>query len=334
MAQTMIYPPDLLGDLTPMMEKVPYKPSLLTDMGIFKPKFTNSININIDVTETGLVVLPEGHWGHGGVEQTAPTAKMVQFRLEEIVLKDAMSPEDLQDRRRPGSTGPSTVSLKMAEKMANMKAKFDLTIEYMQMTALKGTLMGGSGRTLYNYYDKFGVSQEKKNFTLSDVSFDINGAIRGLKDYIIKNHNAPGVVTGYTVLCSSSFFDKLVEHPKVVRAYENYASPQEPLRNDVSASFVHQGVRFMVYDATAKLMDGSTATFIAADKAYAFPNGLDLFETWYGPEYSMAGVNTIGSQFYLRTKPMDYDQGIAMKGSTVPLPVCKRPEAVVELTAN
>lgn len=326
--------PDLIGDLTELMEKVPYQPGLVTDMGLFKKRYTPTTNIAIDITNRSNKVIPEGIWGYDGYTQDEREAETVPFILKQLTLKDRLGPEDLQDHRRPGSNDLPTANMRLAEKMADMKANFALTLEYMQVSALKGVLKGGSGNTIYDYYSQFGVSQKTYTWELTDTSLDVNAKIRELSDYVRKNHNSSGRVQGITVLCSKSFFDSLVNHTAVKTAYENYSSIQEPLRKDISGGFRHQDVDFMVYSDSITNHAGSTEALIADTKAYAFPRGIDIFDIYYGPEYSINGANTMGSDIYLRTEPMKYDMGIEMKGSCTVLPVNKRPEAVVEITAS
>lgn len=326
--------PDLIGDLTGLMDKVPYQPGMVTDMGLFKKKYTPQVNIAIDISERSNLIIPEGIWGYEGYTQDEREAETIPFILKQLKLKDRLGPEDLQDRRRPGSTEPPTANMRLAEKMADMKANFALTLEYMQVTALKGVLKGGSGKTIYNYFAQFGVSQKTSTWELSNTSTDVNAKVRELSDYIRKNHHSSGRVQGITVLCSKSFFDALVDHPNVKTAYENYSSIQEPLRRDISGGFTHQDVDFMVYSDSITTHAGTTEALIASNKAYAFPRGIDIFDIYYGPEYSVNGANSMGADMYLRTEAMKWDMGIEMLGSCTVLPVNKRPEAVVELTAS
>ncbi|CAK0746876.1 hypothetical protein WCLP8_1750015 [uncultured Gammaproteobacteria bacterium] len=103
---------------------------------------------------------------------------------EELVL-----PADVQGRRAPGQIGPDSMTMAYQRKVEAGRRKFALTLEYLRMGALKGIIVGGSGKTLYNLYTTFGITQKSVDFALgtdsTDIDAKINEVLRHIEDNLL-----------------------------------------------------------------------------------------------------------------------------------------------------
>ena len=74
--------------------------------------------------------------------------------------------------------------------------------------------------------------------------------------------------------------------------------------------------------------------FVAANEAYLYPTGADIFKTWFAPADFVETVNTIGLPRYAKQKVMDFEKGVIIHTQSNPLPINLRPRAVIKLTMS
>lgn len=259
------------------------------------------------------------------------------FAVPHIPHEDFLRPADLQDRRKPGDTGPDTKTRKLSKKTRMLRMAQALTLEYMRMGAIKGKLYGGSGKLLYDFYNEFGFTQEVLSLELADTGKDVPGALRVAKRYIEDNIEAGMMMGEYHCYCSASFFDKLTSHAKVSQAYQYYqasAGQADPNRNDLRTGFYYQGIVFEEYNATAKLKKtGAPVKFIEDDAAYLFPRNVpNMFRTYFAPADHIDYVNTEGQEVYMFEIDPGTGRYLELVSESNPFPINTKPNGVVKLT--
>lgn len=324
-----------VGDYTQEINKIPNEFTAIQQAGLFGAEGVATTTVIIDQVEDDLVVLPEVVRGSPASRAKGETIKQLPLIIPHIPHEDYLMPEDIQDKRYPGQIGPDTLTRKRAKKMESLRRKHAQTLEWLRMGAIKGLIVGGSGNTIYNLYTEFGVSQETQDYALTTDATDVPGKIRATKRFIENNVFAGMMVSSFYCYCSPEFFDALVTHPNVVRAYQYYASRQEPLRNDTRRGFLYQGVMFEEYNANITLLDGTAKKFIDTGEAYMFAKDVpDLFMTYFAPANRLSYVNTEGQEIYLFEYPDPEDRFIKMYSESNPLPICRRPQSIVKLVKS
>jgi hypothetical protein len=141
-------------------------------------------------------------------------------------------------------------------------------------------------------------------------------------------------MNGVHCLCSPEFFEKLIAHPKVEKAYENFQQGAI-LRDDVRTGFTFGGIVFEEYRGQATDGNGATRRFIAAGEAHAFPVGtIDTFGTYVAPADFNETVNTLGQPLYAKQDSRKFERGTDLHTQSNPLPMCHRPGVLVKLTMS
>ncbi|CAK0755826.1 hypothetical protein CCP2SC5_2150001 [Azospirillaceae bacterium] len=202
------------------------------------------------------------------------------------------------------------------------------------MGALKGIIIGGSGKTLYNLYNVFSITQKTVDFVLGTDTTDVNAKIREVVRHIESNLLGE-VMTSVRALVSPEFFDKLIAHPTVKDAFKYFsATGAQPLREDVRRYFPYNGITFEEYSASVPV-NGTTTRFINAGEGHAFPMGtMDTFKTYFAPANKAEFVNTFGLECYAWQVPTDDQRGWRIIMESNPLPLCRRPHVLVKLTTS
>lgn len=253
-------------------------------------------------------------------------------------IEDAVMAGEVQGVRAFGESNVlrsvgDLLSQRMADRLQN---KFDPTLEYQRLGALKGVILNGDSSTYLDLFSEFGVSQE------AEVDFDLDnanpasGALRKKCAQTVRTmtNNANGIsFTSVGAFCGDAFFDDLVAHKEVVESYKN-TSMAEVLRqgyilpngNKLYGVFEFGGIVWMNYRGQV----GAT-TFVHTDKCHLFPLGAPgLYHTRYAPAAFWDTVNQPGQKRYARQYMRPDGRGIQLQMEMNTLNFCSRPKVLMK----
>lgn len=332
-------------DFVDAVEQIGNQYGYINSRNYFNVKSTNQTAIVFDVDSTTTTLLPQVNRG----DKTATQGK--EHKVNTLALKlayfkhaDQLTGEDIQGWRAPGRTDSETIARATAEKLTDMRRVWDQTKEYMQLQAIKGIFKTPDGIVMANSFTEFGVTQATVDFTLGTSTTDIDAKIAGLKRTMSRNIQNGGGMSGVEILVDPTFFDRLISHPNMKNAYQYYQnSGKQELRDDLSDymkwgimdSFEHRGVRFISYDATFNLPNGTTELAFAANTGTAIPLGVpDLFRGYTGPSVKLSEANQPGQEIFMRTYLDPRDEFVDFEMEAAPLFFATRPGALIAVTSS
>lgn len=266
------------------------------------------------------------------------------FAVPHIPLEDVLLPEDYQSVRAFGSTSAmETQAGIMLRKLTKMRNAIDQTREHLRMGALKGVILDADGSTMYNLYTEFGITVASAagdvgkyltvDFALDDEDTDVRAKCADVLQHIEMNLRGE-TMSGVRVLVDNTFYKALVSHPKVEKAFSQYVVLNQNLASDYRQRFEFGGLTFEVYSATWTDKDGTSRLAIASGEGHAFPEGTgNTFEEVFAPGNFLETANTVGLPYYAKQEPRKFNAGIDIWAESNPLPICKRPEILVKVTA-
>ena len=318
-----------LTSLTKAINLIPYTPTRLGALGLFNPEPINTTTVAIEMQDGKLTLVPTAPRGAPAPMKNMNRRTLRNFTAVHLPQGVSLMADEIQGLRAYGSeTETETAQNYPNRKMVVPRRDLDVTHEWQRMGAIKGQVLDADGTTvIYNFFTEFGVTQSTQSIAFSTATTKVLQAVMALKRKV-EDKLGGVMMSGLRVICSSEFFDALTSHPVVQDAYKYQMS--QMLRSDVRMGFEFGGVIWEEYRGTV----GSTR-FIAANKAYAIPEGVpDLFTTYFAPAPYMETVNTAGLPFYAKMENADFDKGINVEIQSNPLHMCTRPDAIVELTAT
>jgi hypothetical protein len=320
--------------LTIGINKIPNKYGRLQSMGLFNESGVTTRTVVVEERNGVLNLLPTQPVGSPGTVGTEGRRKVRSFVVPHIPHDDVVLPEEVQNLRAFGSENAlESVSSMMAQKMATMRAKHDITLEFMRMGALKGIVIDGGGVTLWNLYTEFGITAKEINFALTTSSTEVLSKVLEGKRHIEDNLKGE-MMTGVHCLCSSGFYDALTTHATVKEAYKYYMQRQN-VSGDFRSGFEYGGVVFEEYRGTSTSPDGTARPFITANEAHMFPVGTtQTFQTYFAPADFNEAANTPGLAVYAKQEPRKFGRGWDLHTQSNPLPLCLRPELLVKCTKS
>jgi len=333
------------SDFTDAINSVENQYGYINSQNYFNTRSTGQTAILFDVNKHDITLLPQVNRGDKSATQ-GKEREVDTFALQLAYFKhaDRLTAEDIQDWRQPGSEEQETIARATAEKLQDMRMVVDQTREYLKLQAFKGVFKTPDGKVVADMYDKFGVTQKEIAFALGTNTTNVTNKIQELKRYIGKNVKTGGAISGVEVLVDPEFFDKLVSHPDIKEAYKYYTnSGSQALRDDMSRymqwgvmdTFEHRGVRFVSYDATFNLPNGTSEVAVAASSGHAYALGVrDLFRGYAGPSVKMSEANQPGREIFLRTYMDPKDEYVEFEAELSPLYFCTKPASLVKLTTN
>lgn len=329
--------------LTDAVNIIPNTYGRLGQLNLFPVKPISTTYVEIEYKNGLLSLLPVKERGAPGTQNRSSKREKRLFKIPYIPHDDALLASDLQNYVKFGTVNVvETLMDATNDKLESMRANHDITLEHLRMGALKGQIVDCNGSLIYDLFDEFGITQHVINFKLKDQTTRVDQKCRELKRYIERALRGEVSTGKVHVLVSSEFFDLLIAHPSVEKAYLYYAATQNPLRDETRSGFEFHGVIFEEYNATASAekADGSFIEyrFIAAGEGHAWPVGTrQTFQTYAAPADTIDEVNHAPKPtdlIYVKQERMKFDKGIEFHTEMSPLPFVKRPALMVKVVAE
>jgi len=324
-----VFKQDAFGtvSLTDAFIKAPYKPGRIGAMGLFRESGIRTTTAVIEWKDGHLSLIQTSPRGGPGSttsnkKRTAVAVVVPHLERERTILAD-----ELQNVRAFGSEDatPAYQAI-VAEKLAELRADHEVTLEHMRASAIQGIVKDADGSTLLNCFTTFAVSQST-GYVTPNPTTDEYGALRG--EIVTMQRTVEGVlgavpVSGYRAFCGKVFFDTIRADVSISKTLR-YADPASLLAND-GRSFSFGGVTWEEYVGST----GGTP-FFADSEAYLIPNA-DIFRTYYAPADFIEAVNTIGLPGYAKVvDDAELNRWTKIHTQSNPLVLCLRPDAVVKV---
>ncbi|HCY86670.1 MAG TPA: major capsid protein E [Desulfobacteraceae bacterium] len=324
-----------MASLTQAINILPNNYGKIGAMNLMPVKGVRTRTIMIEEKNGVLNLITSKPVGSPGAQNQGGKRVVRSFVIPHLPLDDTLLPDEYEGVRAFGSENElAPYTAIMNDKLQGMKNKHAITLEHLRMATLKGIILDGDGSTLYNLYTEFGITQKAISFALGTATTKVRNKCLQVSRHIEENLKGEAM-TGVKVLCSSGFFESLIDHDNVKAAYANYAEAEDRLGGDPRKGFKFGGLVFEEYVGNAPDADGNTRKFIADNEAHAFPIGtMNTFNTFVAPADFVETANTIGMEFYAKQEARKFNRGIDLHTQSNPLPMCARPGVLVKLTVS
>jgi len=314
-------------ELTAALDKVPYKPQFLGDLGIFEPRPVRTIHISLEKRDNVLALIQTSERGAPLDERPNEKRDIRNFNTVRIAKADALYAHEIQSIRAFGAESElQQVQQELARRMERIRQDVELTHENMRLGAVQGIVTDADGSTIRNWYTDWDISQAAEiDFELDDTSTNVRGKCQEVRRAMERNAKGampPG--TQVHALCDDVFFDAFIDHARVRDTYLNWAAAEQLRENRAFESFPFAGIIFHNYRGT----DDNSTVAVGTDKAKFFPVGAPgVFQVAWSPGESFDVTNTPGLPVYARMIPdRDRNAWIKVEEYSYPLFICTRPE--------
>lgn len=322
------------ADRTEAINKIPFKPNLLTALGLFGEETVTSDVVTFDERESRLVVLDD--------------------HLRNTDKKNGLDPKDYKTHLMPVPHYPidSTITVKqlkgirnfdtdveqaienaVAEDLEKHVDQHDNHLEYLQAVMVcKGQIATTNFGTI-DMFSEFGVTKKTGEIDFADLAA-LEPQFRAITNQIKKDYKG-GRARGFVLLCGSTFFDSFVKHADIKEGYV-IAGQNSPLRNELGEvangynTFQYGNITLVQYDDVFTTKTGSVQP-LADGEAVLLPRGL-LGNIFFGPVSKLSGVGQSGAKRFASSYRDPKDRYVEMESEQNTLVVLQEIAAVHYLT--
>lgn len=314
--------------LTGAVNKIPFVPDMLGTMGIFTPTPVRTRNVFVDRRDGKMTLISSSADGAPPEELSKDTRDAVPLKTVRLAKGDTIKASAIQGIRAFG--GETELQAVMAEYIrgqARVRVDMEATHEYHRLAAVQGKLLDADGSVIYDYFTQFGEAEVGAiNFALNvdttNVRTKCHEVVRGMAK------SSKGSFTTSTqvhCLAGDEFYDKLIDHPNVRKAYENWAAAADLQEGKAFGAFSYGGITFHNYRGS----DGDEIA-IASTEARFFPIGArDMFQQAMSPLESIEMANTPGQNLYsMLIRDLERNFWVRGEQYSYPLYFCQQPRVL------
>lgn len=321
-----------LMTLTDAINKVPYKPRRIGELGLFEETGIATTKAAIEERNGVLYLVPSQLRGMpANVHNRASPRKLREINTVHLPVHDRIYADSIQNIREFGSNNNlTTLQGKVNELLTDMRSALEATIEYQRIGAIKGVVLDADGTTeLLDLFDAFEVSQETEvDFDL-DASSPTPGEVRAKCSAIIRTIEDNLQDLPYDSIhayVGPAFMDALVDHSECREAWQRWNNGEQMRGQVARRTFFYAGIMFEEYRGTV-----GAVSFIDTNKAHFFPVGAPkLFRTYYAPAGYGETVNTEGLPLYAKAVRDPADRFVDLFAESNPIHICTRPKVLMK----
>ena len=338
------------SDLTEEVNRYPNQFGYLNALGWFPSEPKSSIYVRIDYKDGEIYVLADQPRGAPGDMGANDTQGGVILQIPHFPAIDKISVADADNVLEVINGQVTEVSMdrEVSRKLAKIRMKHSITREFIRIGALKGLIKDGRGKTLYDLYTVFNITQKQVDFALTTSTTDVIAKCEEVTDHITTNLKGE-VKSGVEIVVDKNFFNAFITHPNVEKYWtqtQNSAvyQAQQLSRQNIAGNwgrvfdFGVGGIVLREYKGSMSLKaaDGTITSQdnMDADTGIAVPVGtMNMMRTFDGPAFHMSTVNTAPTgdePIFITTKELDHGEGVDLKSQTNMLAINKRPELAVK----
>ena len=212
--------------------------------------------------------------GAPAVQNTTNKRKARSLVVPHIALEDTILADEVQNVRAFGSESMlEGVQAVVNQRMSETATKMDATLEHLRIGAIKGQILDADGTAvIYDLFTEFGVTAHTEiDFDLDNASPAAGAVKKKCHDIRRKIEDELGVQPYEHIhaICGADFFDDLIIHSEVAKAYDRYLDGAFLRQGQARGSFECSGIVFEEYRGRVGTVD-----FTDASKAYFFPVGV------------------------------------------------------------
>jgi hypothetical protein len=328
--------------LTTAIEKIPFQPSGLGDLGIFDDDPIRTEAAVIEERSGVLTIIPFSERGTDGTQRTTEKRTARYFKVPRLRHEDTIYARELQGIREFNTEATlMEVAAEVERRYSGplgILRNIEYTWEYHRLAAIQGLLLDKDGSVYYNFFDEFQVTQPAE--VAFNLAANLEGTLRKLINPIVRGmaRAAAGAFLPSTRIfaaCGDTFWDDFTRHQDVTKTFYNWQAASE-LRSGAAFSptpfnpgaLAYQSMPFAdIYWFNYRGSDDASTVSIATDKVKFFPVGAPgIFRRVLSPGESIEWVNTLGKPFYaLMVRDLMRNEWVKPEVSSYVLHACTRP---------
>lgn len=325
------------ADRTEAINQIPFKPNLLTALGLFAEDTTTSDVVTFDERDNRLVVLDDHLRNTDKKNGIDPKDyKTHLMAIPHYPIESTITVKQLKGVRNFDTDVEQAIENAVAEDLEKHVDQHDNHLEYLQAVMVCSGQLATTNFGTIDMFAEFGVTKKTAEIDFADLS-PLEAQFRAITNQIKKDYKG-GRSRGYVMLCGSAFFDSFVKHADIKEGYV-IAGQNSPLRNELGEvangynTFQYGNITLVQYDDVFTDAAGSSVQPLADDAAVLMPRGV-LGKMFFGPVSKLSGVGASGAKRFASSYRDPKDRYVEMESEQNTLVVLQEIAAVHFLTVK
>jgi len=250
--------------LTDAINKMPYVPGRIGQLGLFREQGVSTTSVMIEEREGSLNLVETTARGAPAIQNTTNKRKARSLVVPHIALEDTILADEVQNVRAFGSESMlEGVQAVVNQRMSEMATKMDATLEHLRIGAIKGQILDADGSAVIcDLFTEFGVTAH------TEIDFDLDNASPALGVIKKKCHDIRRKIEDELgaapyehihAICGADFFDDLITHSEVAKAYDRYLDGAFLRQGQARGSFEYSSIVFEEYRGRVGTVDFTDA---------------------------------------------------------------------------
>lgn len=321
-------------DRTAAISVIPFKPSLIGALNLFRTETVASDAITFDVKDNSLFVLADHLRNTDGKNALDPTQFDIHtMAIPHYPIETTISRNKLAGLRGFGKETEDAIEAAVSGELERHGEMHDNHYEYLQ------ALMVCQGKIDTKFFgsidmeDEFGVTRSAQEVDFS--AGELTSQIRKAQATAKKGLTNGGRVQGWVLLAGEDFFNSFMAHGSITSSTQLVGD--SPLRNQIGevaggySMYRFGNVDIVLYDDTFTKEDGSVVQPLASDQARLIPR-TTLGSAFFGPVSKLSGIGAQGAKRFASSYRDPKDRYVELESEQNTLVVMEQIGAVVELT--
>lgn len=325
--------------MTQAVNREKFVPDLLETLGIFTPEPIREEKFWVEKKQNRVALIQTTKRGSPKSQTEKDRAVVRDFRTTRLRKGDTLTASEIANIRAFGTESEViAVAQEVASRTRKIQDDMRLTWENMRLGAITGVVLDADGTPIYDWYDEFDVTAP------AEIAWDFGSATAAdglikkkanvLKRSMIRSAGgAFGANARVVSICGDNFFDDLTTNKETRATYLNQPEASQLRMQYASAygSFYYGGIEWINYRSTDDQPGDTDGPFVGipTDECRIFPVGArNVFSHIMSPGESFDLVNTLGQQWYAKTKLDKDNEFVEVDVASYPMFVCKQPEVL------
>lgn len=332
-------------EITQALEKVPFQPNLLGQLGIFESVPVSTETVAVEKRDGVLSIIQTSERGAALEDRDVDKRDIRDFRTRRIAKGSTIQAASIQNLRAMGSqTELESVQAEVMRRYAGptgILRDIEMTWENMRLGAIQGIVLDADGTTIKNWFTEWGISAPSAiNFALTTAATNVRGKCAQVVRAMAKAAKGAWIqgVTEVHALAGDTFWDNLIDHPTVRDTYLNWTAAADLRQGMAYGDFRFGGIVWHNYRGADNFSDsgtsGTAAMGIKSTEAKFFPvRAPGVFQVAFSPLESLDYANTPGLPVYgLIVRDEKRNFWVRPEAYSYPLFMCTRPEMLQKAT--
>lgn len=316
--------------LSGTVDKVPFVPGLLGQLGLFTPVPARNDTIWVDRREGGLELINTSASGAPPEELRIDKRSAVSLQSVRLAKGATIYAKEVSSWRAFGTESEvTTVMREYGHRRERVRKDMEATHELHRLGALQGKLLDADGSVIYDYFQQFGVTPNAvETWALNTNTTDPRQLGNEIKRKVLRSAKGLfGQNVRIGALCGHRFFDSLVGNAKVRETYLNWQQAAGLRENTAFEDYSYGGIDYYDYRGT----DDTSEISVAEDEAIFFIKGVEgIYRHAMSPADEFEPfVGAPGQNIYeMALRDLERSSWVRAEMYSYPLYLCQRPETI------